>query len=145
MSVRDLAEEICKEVRAKDYVSEALAINNFVSSHVRYMRDPRTVELVKAPYLVAQDILDGEIPQLDCDDITALLAALLLATGQRVRLATVAFQKAYYQGQPQFSHVFAQVWDSRRGVWITLDPVSGPGRSRRMLLTTKVAQTWPIA
>src|SRR5262245_8921602 len=88
LPVRQLAEEICQGVASKDYGSEYLAIYYFILGRCRYMRDPRTVELVKAPYLVATDILKGKIPSIDCDDMAALIAALILAVGGKPELVT---------------------------------------------------------
>lgn len=123
--VRQLVEEICKDIRSKDYLSEILAIGHFVSSKTRYMRDPLTVELVKAPWIVIKEIYDGGTPNLDCDDMTALLAALLLSVGCRVRVVTAAFKNTFYKGQRQYSHVFVQAYEPKTKTWITVDPVAG--------------------
>jgi transglutaminase-like putative cysteine protease len=143
-AVRSLAEGICERLLSKDYTSEAIALYNFVCAATRYMRDPRTVELVKAPYRVVQELLAGKIPQLDCDDQAAFLAALLLATGCEVRLATVAFRRMIFQGMVQYSHVFVQAREPRTGAWITLDPVAGD-RTREMLSRVVAVAYWPIA
>ena len=71
--VRRLAEYVCSSLDSKDYVSEYLALYNFLLQKTRYMRDPRTVELVRAPYVVAEEILAGGRPNLDCDDLAAML------------------------------------------------------------------------
>jgi transglutaminase-like putative cysteine protease len=144
LSVRLLAEEICRNLVGKDYSSEALAIYYFVLTHTRYMRDPRTIELVKAPRLVVQEILAGRVPNLDCDDLATLLAALLLSTGAEVRFVTVAFKNAFYQGQRQYSHVFVQAREPRTNAWITLDPVAGD-KTTDMINRTKAAMFWPVA
>ena len=47
IAVRTLAEEICQQVESKDYASKYLAIYYYMLANTRYMRDPRTVELVK--------------------------------------------------------------------------------------------------
>ncbi len=144
LAVRSLCEEICEGVRSKDYLSEILAINNFVWSHTRYMRDPRTVELVYAPQLTAGAIAKGRVPSLDCDDMAALNAALLLSAGCETRVVTVAFAHAFYKGQRQFSHVFAQGREPRSGVWVTCDPVAGKN-TQQMLRRAVAAKVWPIA
>lgn len=143
-SVRLLTEEICRNLASKDYSSEALAIYYFVLTHTRYMRDPRTVELVRAPYVVVKEILAGKVPNLDCDDLATLLAALLLATGAEVRYVTVAFQNAFYRGQRQYSHVFVQAKEPRTGAWVTLDPVAAE-KTAQMMNRTKAAMFWPVA
>ncbi len=144
IQVRQLTESVCEGVRSKDYLSEILAINNFVWASTRYMRDPRTVELVYAPYLVVAAISKGRTPSLDCDDLAAVIAAMLLSAGCETRVVTVAFVDQFYNGQRQFSHVFAQGREPRTGTWVTCDPVAGKN-TRSMLRRVKAAKTWPIA
>lgn len=143
-AVRKLAEKICRGLDSKDYTSEYLALYNFVLTHCRYMRDPRTVELVRAPYLVAADLLAGGRPSLDCDDLSALLGALCLAVGGNVRFVTVAFKHAFFNGQRQYSHVFAQALEPRSGLWIVLDPVAAE-KTDEMMGRIKAAAIWPVA
>jgi transglutaminase-like putative cysteine protease len=142
--VRLLAEEICRHLGGKDYASEALAIYFFVLSHTRYMRDPRCVELIRAPHVLVRELMAGKTPSTDCDDQACLIAALLLATGCEARFATVAFRKIMFQGKPQYSHVFAQAKEPRTGTWLTLDPVAAE-RTPEMLGRVKQACFWPIA
>jgi hypothetical protein len=144
LAVRQLAEAICCRLDSKDYTSEYLALYNMVLQRCRYMRDPRTVELVRAPYLVSQEILQGGRPNLDCDDMAVLLGALVLAVGGNVRFVTVAFKNAFYQGQRQFSHVFAQALEPRNGLWITLDPVAAD-KTAEMMARIKAAAVYPVA
>ena len=142
-SVRKLAESFCEYLDSKDYASEYLALYQCVLQRTRYMRDPRTVELVKAPYLVADEILRGSRPNLDCDDMSALIASLVLAVGGAARFVTVAFRNAFYNGQRQYSHVFAQAQDPRTGLWIVLDPVAAE-KTPKMMREIKASAVWPI-
>lgn len=144
LSVRQVAESVCASLDSKDYSSEYLALYNLVLQRCRYMRDPRTVELVKAPYLVAEEMLRGGRPSLDCDDMAALLAALVLAVGGSVRFVTVAFHNAFFKGQRQYSHVFAQALEPRTGTWIVLDPVAAD-KTSEMMGRIKAAAVWPVA
>ena len=144
MPVRLMAEQVCQGLQSKDYASEALALYYFVLSHTRYMRDPRTIELVRAPYVVVNEMLAGKTPSLDCDDLSAFLAALLLATGCECRFATVAFRKVYYNGEPQYSHVFVQAREPKSGSWLTLDPVAAE-RTPQMLNRVQQVAFWPVA
>lgn len=144
LAIRQLAEAACANLDSKDYTSEYLALYNLLLQRCRYMRDPRTVELVRAPYLVAQEILQGGRPNLDCDDLSALLGALVLAVGGSVRFVTVAFRNAFYNGQRQFSHVFAQALEPRTGLWIVLDPVAAD-KTGEMMKRIKAAAVWPVA
>lgn len=142
--VRDLAEAVTQHLRSKDALSEALAFHNAVVQHTRYMRDPRNVELVRAPWVVARQIFNGRIPGLDCDDMTALICALAAVSGAECRMVTVAFRHMFFQGQRQYSHVFAQIKEPYNGVWITTDPVAG-NRTKEMTSRVVAAKFWPIA
>ena len=124
-TVRELAERIANDLPSKAYLDEYLAIYYYVLSQTRYMRDPRTVELVRAPYVVARSLKSGQRPSVDCDDMAALICALTLAVGGQSRIVTVAFADVTYKDQRQYSHVFAQAREPRSGKWITLDPVAG--------------------
>ena len=142
--VRQLAERICGGIHSKDYVSEAIAIYNYVCTQVRYTRDPRTVELIRAPWLLAQRLLRGERPSGDCDDQACLIAALLLAVGAQTFFVTVAFKKMVYRGEVQYSHVIAGAIDPRTQTPILLDTVAGP-KTLDMLRRVQVAKVWPVA
>jgi hypothetical protein len=144
LAIRELAELVCRAIDSKDYTSEYLALYQLLLQKCRYMRDPRTVELVRAPYLVAKEILGGGRPSLDCDDMSAMLAALVLAVGGSVRYVTVAFRNAFFNGQRQYSHVFAQALEPRSGLWITLDPVAAE-KTGEMMTRIKAAAVWPVA
>lgn len=144
LAVRQLAEAACAGLDSKDYTSEYLALYNLLLQRCRYMRDPRTVELVRAPYLVAQEILAGGRPNLDCDDLSAMLGALVLAVGGNVRFVTVAFRNAFYNGERQYSHVFAQALEPRSGLWIVLDPVAAE-KTGEMMRRVRAAAIWPVA
>lgn len=141
--VRELAEEVTKRLTSKDTVSEALAFYNMVLDRTRYMRDPRSVEYVRAPWVVAEQIQAGHTPGLDCDDMTALICGLAAVSGAECRAVTVAFRNMFYQGRRQYSHVFAQIKEPRTGRWITLDPVAGD-KTKEMIDRVVAAKFWPI-
>ena len=144
LSVRNLAESICSGLPSKCYVGEYLALYNAVQHMTRYMRDPRTVELVRAPYVIARQMAAGQVPNLDCDDLTALLSALVLSVGGQVRIVTVAFRNMVHNGQRQYSHVFAEARDPKSGRWIVLDPVASH-KTSEMLGRVVAAKIWPVA
>jgi len=143
-AVRQLAELICEGIRSKDYLSEYLAIHNFVWGLTRYMRDPRTIELVKDPGVVCEELLEGGRPQLDCDDLTALELALLLSIGAQARIVTLAFQNLFYKGERQYTHVLIEAREPRSGAWIVCDPVAGVA-TRNMLKRAVAAKIWMVA
>jgi hypothetical protein len=144
LPVRLLAEEICSQVPPKDYLSEALAVYNFTLAETRYMRDPRTVELVRAPHIIIAELVRGKTPSVDCDDSTALISSLILSTGGEVRVVTVAFRHAFFMGKRQYSHVFTEVREPRSNRWIVLDPVAAE-KTDEMLRRVVAAKIWPLA
>ena len=73
VAVRQLAEAVCSGLPSKAYLDEYAALYRFVESRTRYMRDPRTVELVRSPSVVVQSLWAGQVPQLDCDDMACQL------------------------------------------------------------------------
>jgi hypothetical protein len=143
-AVRALTERICAGLPSKAYLDEYLAVYYFNLSHVRYMRDPRTVELVRDPALLCRQILAGDTPSADCDDDACLLGAKCLALGGECCFVTVAFRNMFHRGQRQFSHVFAQAREPQTGVWITLDPVAAD-RTNDMMRRAVAWRRWPVA
>lgn len=144
-SVRQVVEQICANIPSKDYLSEMLAILRWVEQNTRYMRDPRTVELVRAPYLIVAEVQAGKTPGLDCDDITALIATMCMIAGHSTRVVIVAFKNIFYQGKRQYTHVFAQAQEPTSGKWIALDPVPGVGKTGNMLRTVIATKIYPLA
>lgn len=144
LGCRTIAEAVCYDVCERDYLSQALAIGNYVEQRVTYFRDPRTVELVKAPEVVAAEVLSGGKPMVDCDDEAAFVAGLGLAAGFSVRITCYAFQHMFYRGERQFSHTSAQLLEPRTGVWIVVDPVAGPNTAN-MLTRVVAVRHWMVA
>lgn len=141
--LREFCEQVCSGLASKDYLSEYLAIYHAILGRCRYMRDPRTVELVRAPHIVARQLLTGQVPQLDCDDEGAMIAACVTAMGGTARLVTVAFQDMFYEGRRQYSHVFCEALEPRSRQWIVLDPVAAE-RTKQMLKDVRASKIWPI-
>lgn len=141
---RQLAESVCEGLDSKDYTSEYHALFYFLLQRTRYMRDPRRVELVRAPYIISQQIMAGHRPSIDCDDAATWLAAAVQAVGGRAEFVTCAFQKMFYDGQPQYSHVFTRALEPRTRCMIVLDPVAAE-KTNQMLARIVAAAAWPIA
>lgn len=142
--VRLLAEEVTKHLPSKDTVSEALAFYNLTLDRTRYMRDPRNVELVRAPWIIVKQIMAGHTPGLDCDDMVSFICGLAASSGAECRAVTVAFRNMFYKNKRQYSHVFAQVREPRTGNWMTFDPVAGE-KTKEMMSRVVAAKFWPIA
>lgn len=144
LNVRRVSEQIVSQLAGRDYLSEALAFGHFTEARTRYFRDPRTVEFVKSPHVVCRQILAGEVPQLDCDDMTALVLGLATAGGASTRITCVAFQNVFFEGERQFSHVFGEIQEPRTGLWIVVDPVAGRA-TQKMLDRVVAARHWAVA
>lgn len=149
--LRLLAEDICGHLDSKDYLSEILAVYYWTLANVRYMNDPRTVELVRSPAEILGRLRsavrranNGWRPSLDCDDIVALLVALFLIMGREVQIVTVAFKNFFHKGQRQYQHVFIRVREPRTHRWILLDPVAAED-TRQMRSRIVAVKIWPVA
>lgn len=149
-STRQLAEIVCEGLDSKDYVSEYIALLNFLLQRTRYMRDPRRTELVRAPDLISRQILSGHRPSLDCDDMATWLAAAVLAIGGTPQFATVAFSNLWYDDgaghrERQYSHVFCVALEPRTRTRIVLDPVAAE-KTKEMIGRVRAARLWaPLA
>jgi hypothetical protein len=107
-SVLRTAKDIVRSVPAFDDYSEAEALYNWVRSNIRFTKDPVDKETLYPPSEMLQ-IRSG-----DCDDISMLLGALLMAVGYPARLMTVA------ANGDEFSHVYVE--GQINGQWIPMDP-----------------------
>lgn len=141
---RKLCEAYCEKLDSKDYTSEYLALYYLLLQRTRYMRDPKRVELVRAPWITSGLILKGQRPSQDCDDCATWLCAAVMAVGGSVDIITAAFADMFYEGERQYSHVFIRAKDPRNRTSIILDPVAAENTSQ-MLRRIKAAKVWPIA
>lgn len=114
--IRLLAQEIVGEFVSYDDESEVRALHAFVRDEIRYTRDVYGLETVQAPRLTLRT------GSGDCDDKTALLAALLLAIGHPVRYVLARTSRAR---PADFSHVYLET--PVRGRWTALETII-PGR-----------------
>jgi transglutaminase-like putative cysteine protease len=110
--VRQKAIEVFRiyQVPPKNRFGEVCALFDFVKRNVRYTRDIFRVELLHT----ARRML--ELKAGDCDDMTILLGAMLVATGHPVRLVLAGFK----HNRPHlYSHIYPEVFV--RGRWIAAD------------------------
>ncbi len=87
---------------------------------------------------------EADVTVSNCDDMAALIAALVLAVGGECQIVTVAFSNVFYQGQRQYSHVYAAAREPQSGKWIILDPVAAD-RTAQMRSRVVHAKLWPVA
>jgi hypothetical protein len=140
---RQLAEIVCEGLDSKDYTSEYHALYYFLLQRCRYMRDPRRTEFVRAPYVISRQIMAGHRPSLDCDDMAGWLGAAIVAVGGLVEFITCSFQRMFFDGVPQYSHVYTRALEPRTRSWIVLDPVAAE-KTPQMLRRIVAAEAWPV-
>jgi transglutaminase-like putative cysteine protease len=132
LSVRSLVEQLCKDLPSGDYASEVLACYYWVCRNIRYMRDIDKVEFLKSPHRL---LATGTG---DCDDMSTLLASMLMACGNQCRFVIVGFRPS---SPPNFTHVFVQARTPQG--WLTLDPVSNK-ITKEMHTNTAVLQGYAV-
>ncbi len=131
--VRSLKDHIVRDLTPKDYLSEILAVRNFVAEKVRYSNDALGVEQVQDAQRMAEEIVKHGKAVGDCDDIAVLIGALSRQLGREVDYVVVGF------GAPgRYTHVFARVKEPKSGKWIVCDPVAGDGEAEMLRKVT----TW---
>lgn len=96
--IRVAVERVTRGLPSKDYEAELRALFELVRQHVRYNLDPRSLELVQHPaYTMFVNGLG------DCDDSSALIAALALAAGHGAAFRTIRTDP---RRPDEFSHVY---------------------------------------
>lgn len=136
--VRSLKDHIVRDLHPKDYLSELIAIRNFVAEKVRYSNDALIVEQVQDPQRIAEQIVQHGRAVGDCDDISNLIATLSLQLGRETEFVIVGF------GRPRvFTHIFVRAKEPRSGQWIVMDPVAGTNEES-MLRRVTTFQNWKI-
>lgn len=123
-AVRSVTERIIHRVWDHDFMSEYVAIFNWVRQNIRYVRDPILVEQVSAPRVTLQTRTG------DCDDMAVLIAAMIGTVGGRTRFVAGAFKNR--NGHPALEHVWVEAHEPRSNNWVVLDPV--PGRQVPQML-----------
>lgn len=81
--IRDTALQI---IGTAGYVGQVRAIQSWVQQHIRYVRDPPSIELVQTPQKTLQWAAG------DCDDQAVLVAALLDSVGHPTQFYAVGFR-----------------------------------------------------
>ncbi len=137
--VRSMKDHIVRDLAPKDYLSEILAVRNYVAEKIKYSNDALAVEQVQDPERMCQQIVDYGKAVADCDEIALLIGTLCRQLGREVRYVTVGFK------QPNsFQHVFAEVQEPKSGRWIVCDPVAGTDEAS-MLAKVTTYKIWEIA
>lgn len=117
--VRKYAVRIVHGISGRDTKTQVDALRAFLLSHIQFLRDPAGVELLYTPERLLQILTDHGPPlRIDCDDVSALTAALAGAIGLRSRFVVVGFLSS----SAPFSHVWTDVSaPTRHSPWYQLD------------------------
>lgn len=108
------AQNVVRNVRERDRMAELRAISAFVRSRVRYTNE--SIETLKTPRLMIQEIQKYGKAVGDCDDSVILWMALLKSVGHRVRATVVSQRK-----DGLASHIYAE--DFINGRWVSDDTI----------------------
>lgn len=136
--VRGVKDHIIREVQPKDYLSEIIAVRNFVHEKCKYSNDALGVEQVQDPERICDQIVKYGKAVTDCDDMATLMAALFRQLGRETEFVTVGFGP-----QGSYSHVFPRVREPKSGKWIVTDPVAGTNEAA-MLRRVTTYKIWKI-
>jgi hypothetical protein len=110
--VRELALHILRMagVASQNYIDEAKAIGRYIQKKVRYVRDIKGVETLHDPLTLIDQLRRGEA-QGDCDDMSLLIATLLLSIGHSPKFRIVKYSPSS-QG---FAHIYVVDYEKNHG------------------------------
>jgi hypothetical protein len=123
--------------------SRIAAVHAFVSEKLKYIRDPKGIELHYSPERVYTRLLSGESVLEDCDSFASLTLAMLWALGVNANLVLAGYQPLHKtNGIPRYQHVFAQAYqpsiDGNKARWVAVDPSLGK-RAKEMCQRIRVS------
>lgn len=105
-TVRQLGIKILNQAGTKshNHLDEALAIGRWVQQNIRYMKDPDGIELLQDPLFMIKQANLGEA-RGDCDDMSLLIATLLISIGIRPYFKIVRWKKE----KGNYNHIYVVV------------------------------------
>lgn len=89
-----------------NYLDEAKALGQFVQSRVRYVKDPVGIEQLHDPLTLIEQMERG-VAVGDCDDMSLLLATMLLSIGHQPYFRTVRYKTK----TGPYNHIYVVVYD----------------------------------
>ena len=119
--VRKWAEKMLDRVPDHNEYQEVSAVYQYLANNIRYTKDPHGFEYIKTPPVSLQQMDIGELPNLDCDDMTVLSLSLLKSIGYPVALRLASFNR-----DKKFRHVYGLVFVKQYG-WVPFDLVKKKG------------------
>lgn len=110
-TVRQLALAILRHhnTDSQNYVDEALAIGRYVKEKVKYVRDIEGIEQLHDPLTMIEQLQRG-VACGDCDDMSLLIATLLLSVGHQPY-----FRIVKYKNGGSYQHIYVVVYEKNWG------------------------------
>jgi len=93
--------------QSHNYSYEALAIGEYVQNNMRYVKDPLGIEYLQDPLMMIENLERG-IAVGDCDDMSLLIATLLLSIGHQPFFRTVRYRTK----SGPYNHIYVVVYES---------------------------------
>lgn len=147
LGFRRVIENIVRDVKPRDYLSQLAAIYNWFNARWQYLKDPVPSEMVSDPVRIMDDIAEKGRFLGDCDDAATFLVGAArtigikaipirvgFAKGRKVRVKKNGRVRRVRLPTP-YTHVLAVARD-QHGRIVALDPVAGI-RTWSMLRRTK--------
>ena len=113
-----------QKIPSHHYLQEARAIGTFVQKHIRYVKDPVGTESLQAPDMMIRMMQDAGYAMGDCDDMSLLIASLLMSIGIRPKFRTVR----YNSKSGPFNHIYVVVYENN------IADTMMPGQVQRLVL-----------
>ena len=110
--IRRLALNIIQDANlpSHHYLDECKAIGEYVRKFVRYQKDPQGTEQLTDPVLLVKMIQEGRAMG-DCDDISLLIATLILSAGHNCSFRIVKYKKIL----GPYNHIYVVVRENNLG------------------------------
>ncbi len=119
LRLRQWVEDTVRNVKARDKLSQLVAIYDRFNRHFSYLNDPIKLEFVKDPERLLDEMEQTGVALGDCDCASTFLAAAPRTIGIHTGIVRVGFHPL----AGTYSHVFA-VGHDQHGRRIALDPVA---------------------
>lgn len=121
--IRQTAIQIINKARTEshNHLDEAIAIGEYVQRHMKYMKDPVDQELLQDPVMIVEQMEKG-VARGDCDDMSLVIATLLLSLGIRPYFKIVRWKKT----SGNFNHIYIMVHEGNykeKKQWFALDAI----------------------
>jgi len=100
--VIEIAAAIVSDLKPRDYAGGLRAIDAFLRTHFKFVRDPFGQELLRRPEYLLHRMQTQGLVQGDCDDVAQLAAVLGMAIGYPAEFVAVSFDPL----AKHYSHVF---------------------------------------